>query len=191
VEGSTVVLKSDERLTGDGVVVATDDATASQLRGEPSSHGAVRWSTTLYFDAPTAPHRGPWLMLNGEGDGLVRTVCVLSEAAPSYAPRGRALISVTVRERPESSDGLAQAVQTDLRSWFGSHVEHWCHLRTDHIRYALPPVDLLPPTGHADSARVADGLYLCGDYRESGTLDGALLSGRTAAEAVLADYTSV
>lgn len=53
-----------------------------------------------------------------------------------------------------------------------------------------PPVDLLPSSYGANSPRVAAGLYLCGDYRESGTLDGALLSGRRAAEAVLADYAS-
>ncbi|HAN90777.1 MAG TPA: hypothetical protein DCQ33_01685, partial [Nitrospira sp.] len=35
---------------------------------------------------------------------------------------------------------------------------------------------------------VRPGLYQCGDYCETGTLDGALLSGRKAAEALLADH---
>lgn len=174
----------------DVLVIATDDATASQLLGETKPPQAARSSTTLYFDAPAAPHHGPWLMLNGERNGFVRTVCVLSEAAPSYAPVGRALISVTVTEPSQERDNLAQAVQTCLRSWFGPSVDEWRHLRTDRISRTLPPVEVLPHSPSGASPRVAKGLYLCGDYRASGTLDGALLSGRKAAEAILSDYHS-
>lgn len=190
IQGSSVLLKSEERLTADMLVVATDGATASRLRGEHVPSASARGSVTLYFDAPAAPQRGPWLMLNGEGDGFVRTVCVLSEAAPSYAPPGRALISVTAAEQVGAHDDVPQVVRLGLRSWFGSQVDEWRHLRTDDIPCALPPIDSLPPGSLTASPRVAAGLYLCGDYRESGTLDGALLSGRKAAEAVLSDYAS-
>ncbi len=187
IQGLSLVLESGERLTSDVLVIATDDATAAHLRGESGPSHAARSSITLYFDAPAAPHRGPWLMLNGEGHGLVRTVCVLSEAAPSYAPVGRALISVTVAEPIQARENLPQAVQAFLQSWFGPSVNAWRHLRTDHIRRALPPAEILPHSPHGTSPRAADGLYLCGDYRESGTLDGALLSGRKAADAILTD----
>jgi predicted NAD/FAD-dependent oxidoreductase len=181
-----------ERSNGVGGRARTDRVEGFQLdrgfqvflSGYPE---AARSSITLYFDAPAAPHRGPWLMLNGEGHGLVRTVCVLSEAAPSYAPVGRVLISVTVAEPIQAGDNLPQAVQAFLQSWFGPSVNTWRHLRTDHISRALPPVEILPHSPHGTFPRAADGLYLCGDYRESGTLDGALLSGRKAADAVLMD----
>ncbi|THJ18675.1 MAG: FAD-dependent oxidoreductase [Nitrospira sp. CG24B] len=188
IQGSSVKLESGEQLTGDVLVVATDHATAARLRGEHVASSSARGSMTLYFDAPAAPQPGPWLILNGEDNGLVRTVCVLSEAAPSYAPPGRALISVTATEQIGAHDDLVQAVRLFLQSWFGSQVNGWRHLRTDHIYHALPPIDLLSPGNRTASPRVAAGLYLCGDYRESGTLDGALLSGRKAAEAVLSDY---
>lgn len=188
IQGSSVVLESGEQLTGDVLVVATDEATAARLRGEHGANTSARGSRTLYFDAPTAPQRGPWLIVNGESTGLVRTLCVLSEAAPSYAPMGRALISVTTTAQIGAHDDVPQAVKLFLHSWFGSQVDEWRHLRTDHIQGALPPIDLLLPENRAASPRVAEGLYLCGDYRESGTLDGALLSGRKAAEVVLSDY---
>jgi len=188
IQGSSLVLESGEQLNGDVLVVATDYATAARLRGEQGTSTSARGSMTLYFDAPAAPQRGPWLILNGEGTGFVRTLCVLSEAAPSYAPTGRALISVTTTEQIGAHDDIPQAVRLFLQSWFGSQVDEWRHLRTDHIHRALPPIDLLSPGNRTASPRVAAGLYLCGDYRESGTLDGALLSGRKAAEAVLSDY---
>lgn len=188
IQGSSVLLESGERLTTHVLVIATDDVTASRLRGEHVPEASARGSMTLYFDAPVAPQRGPWLMLNGEGDGIVRTVCVLSEAAPSYAPPGRALISVTASGQDDTHEDVSQAIRLYLRSWFGSQVDEWRHVRTDRIHRALPPISVLPSGDHIASPRVREHLYLCGDYRESGTLDGALLSGRKAAESILSDY---
>ena len=188
IEGSRVVLESGEQLTGDVLVLATDAETAARLRGARGVSSPARGSMTIYFDAPAAPQRGPWLIVNGEGTGLVRTLCVLSEAAPSYAPTGRALISVTATEQIRAHDDVPRTVRQFLQSWFGSQVDEWRHLRTDHIQHALPPLDLLSHGNRATPTRVAAGLHLCGDYRESGTLDGALLSGRIAAEAILSDY---
>lgn len=188
IQASRVMLETGEQLTGDVLVIATDDVTASRLRGEHVPRASARGSMTLYFDAPVTPQRGPWLMLNGEGDGVVRTVCVLSEAAPSYAPPGRALISVTTTEQIRAHDDVPRAVRMFLQSWFGSQVDEWRHLRTDHIHRALPPISVLPSGDRIPSPRVTEHLYLCGDYRESGTLDGALLSGRRAAELILSDY---
>lgn len=188
IQGSNVVLESGEQLTGDVLVIATDDATAARLRGQPIAGSATRSSTTLYFDAPASPQCGPWLILNGEDHGLVRTLCVLSEAAPSYAPIGRALISVTTTQQMAAGDDFPEAVRRFLKSWFGSQVDEWRHLRTDQIYRALPPLELLSPGNRTAAPRAAPGLYLCGDYRESGTLDGALLSGQKTAEGILIDY---
>ena len=42
-----------------------------------------------------------------------------------------------------------------------------------------------PPTDFQRPVRLSQGLYVCGDHRDSATLDGALKSGRRAAEAIL------
>ena len=47
-----------------------------------------------------------------------------------------------------------------------------------------------PPTDFSRPVRLAEGLFVCGDHRDSATLDGALKSGRRAAEAVLAGSAS-
>lgn len=131
----------------------------------------------------------PWLLLNGEGPGLIRTACVVSEVAPSYAPPGRALISVGLSAWPEIEErDLVREVRTVLRDWFGSVVDGWNYIRTDRIRSALPSSGALPATSGHCCPRVRSGVYLCGDYRESGTLDGALLSVRKAADAILTDH---
>lgn len=48
-----------------------------------------------------------------------------------------------------------------------------------------------PPTNFARPVQLSEGLYVCGDHRDSATLDGALKSGRRAAEAVLASSAAL
>ena len=44
-----------------------------------------------------------------------------------------------------------------------------------------PPTDLMRPV------QLGGRLYVCGDHRDHATLDGAIKSGRRAAEALIAD----
>jgi glycine/D-amino acid oxidase-like deaminating enzyme len=170
-----VSLESGEQLHARAVVVAT-----AGILDEPR-HG---WNgvTCIYYDAPSSPVPGPWLVLNGEG-GPVNNLCVPSEAAPGHAPPGRSLVSVSVLGSGEPD---LDAVAHQLRGWFGAVTAEWRHLRTYRIPRALPayPVGGFQPL----PVRLAEGLYACGDHREHPSLNGALRSGRLAAEAVLADH---
>lgn len=188
LDAKQLILGSGERLSADALVLATDYATTARLRGEPVPVAPGRPSTTLYFEAAAPPVSGPWLLLNGEEQGPIGTACVLSEVAPTYAPAGRALISVSLSEQAAwVGEDQQPAVRAQLRDWFGATVDGWRHLRTDHISRALPPIALLGAQQGSASPRLRPGLYQCGDYCETGTLDGALLSGRHAADAILAD----
>ncbi|MBE0557478.1 MAG: FAD-dependent oxidoreductase, partial [Proteobacteria bacterium] len=80
---------------------------------------------------------------------------------------------------------LTDAVRAELKGWFGEQVERWRHLKTYRIAHALPETG---PHGLAESSqpvRLKEGLYVCGDHRETPSIEGALISGRRAAEAVL------
>jgi len=173
---NAVSLESGEQLRADAVVVAT-----AGIVDEPS-HG---WNgvTCVYYDAPAPPIPGAWLAVNGEG-GPINNFCVPSEVAPGYAPAGRALVSLTILGAGDPDLG---AVGRQLRGWFGPVAAEWRHLRSYRIPRALPAY----PVGgfHEQPARLAPGLYACGDHREHPSLNGALASGRRAAEAVLADGT--
>jgi len=169
-----VSLETGEQLRARAVVVAT-----AGLLDEP----AYGWNgvTCVYFDAPAAPLPGPWLALNGEG-GPINNLCVPSEVCPATAPAGRALVSVSVLGAGEPDVG---ALRSQLSRWFGRAVGEWRHLRSYRIARALPAY---PVGGSLEKPpRIAAGLYACGDHREHPSLNGALASGRRAAEAVLAD----
>ena len=139
-----VSLETGEQLRATAVVVAT-----SGIVDEPA-HG---WNgvTCVYYDAPQTPIPGPWLVVNGEG-GPINNLCVPSEAAPSYAPAGRSLVSLSILGAAEPD---LDAVGRQLRGWFGSGVTEWRHLRSYRIPRALPsyPVGALRPAVGAPRRR--------------------------------------
>lgn len=187
VWGHRVRLVDGELIPAKAVVVAADAAGALALLPGMPPHATNR-VTCLYFAAPEPPVVGPWLVLNGEAHGVVNTVAVMSEVSPAYAPPGQALVSVSV-VGPSSLDAeaLQARVREELTGWFGTAVSAWRHLRTYVIPNALPaqpPPALEPPRR---TVRLSPGLYVCGDHRDNSSIDGALGSGRRAAEALLAD----
>jgi len=169
--------KVSELPNNEPTVIAVEEPEAARLLGEPATTGA-RSVDCLYYAAETAPISEPVLMLNGDGTGPINNCTVMSAVAPAYAPPGAALISVSVLQRaPEA------AVRAHLTEWFGNAVARWQHLRTYSIPYAQPVQDAYLPR----AARIRPGLYRCGDYTETASIDGALSSGRRAAQALLED----
>ena len=114
----------------------------------------------------------------------VNNLCVMSEVSPELAPRGSALVSATVIGRPDDAANLENHVRRQLLGWFGEKVNHWRHLRSYSIDRALPVYE--EPLEAEVSARVRNGLFVCGDYLADPSINGAMASGRRAAEAVAA-----
>lgn len=183
-----VVLRSGVRLGVPTVVVATEGPTAARLLGRAVEDPGSKPVTCLYFAAAEPPFHGPWLVLNGESGELVQNLVVLDEVAPSYAPAGRHLVSATVLDDGGLQEQeLIRRVRRQLAGWFGAAVDAWEHLATYRIPHAQPGQ---PPgfrARHRDTPRVRPGVYLAGDHAEDASINGALRSGRRAAEAVLAD----
>jgi phytoene dehydrogenase-like protein len=181
------VLDSGELLPAPAVVIATEGPEATRLIQEISLPPSRR-VTCLYFAADTPPIADALLMLNGDDDGPVNNVCVPSAVAPTYAPTGAALISVTVLEDAARQDAaLEAAVRAQLSDWFGQSAHHWQHLRTYRLHHALPAQ--APPALRSPQrpVRLRPGLYVCGDHRETASIQGAMVSGRRAAAAIMAD----
>jgi phytoene dehydrogenase-like protein len=181
-----VTLASGQEIRARSVVVATDNAAAAQLLPEIRPL-ASRGTTCFYFAAENAPISEPVLVLNGERSGPVNNLCVPSVVAPSYAPSGAHLVSATVIGKPGlDTEQFLAAVRNQLAEWFGSDALRWRHIHTYWIPDALP--DQSPVAGGANPKenRVRPGLYVCGDHRETASINGAMASGRNTAEAILA-----
>jgi phytoene dehydrogenase-like protein len=169
-----------EEITARAVVVAADPVTAADLLpGLPAPR--MHALTTLYHVAPTTPARGPTLHLDGTGGPLANTV-VLTEAAPGYSPDGRALVSSSFLG---TADRLPEpTVRRELARLYGVPTDDWVHLDTAEITRALPALPAGVPLRR--DVALGDGLFVAGDHRDTPSQQGALVSGRRAAEAVLA-----
>ena len=192
VDGREVTLGGGKKVSGRAVVVATEaTAAAGLLEGRlPGDFNAraPQSSTTLYFAADAAPTGENLILLNGTGDkGPVNTVADLTAAAPTYAADDRTLLSVSVLGETDADDAALEAsVRTHLAKLLpAADVGAWRHLKTYRIAYSLP--DSRPPALEKPhkSTDVGGGLFLCGDHRDTASINGAMLSGRRAAEAVV------
>lgn len=178
------------------VVLAVDAGQVQSLLSHQNGRNRLtgeiaRWNrtTTFYYAADRTPIDGPLLALNGDGlaAGPVNHVMVLSQASERYAPPGKHLIAANVVGRaPQSGSQIEQLereARVQLERWFGADVTRWT------VVGGYPIVHALPHCAHAEwqqsNPRLMEGVYVCGDYREMPSIQGALASGRRAAESIL------
>ena len=178
VEPGRVVVSGGRSISAKHVIVATEGPVASRLLGLPQVKS--RSAGCVYFAADVAPVDGAYVILDGHGHGPVYNVAVMSHVSPAYAPAGKHLVAAAL---PGTIDGdLESAARRQLRSWWGPQVDNWRHLRTYRIEHGQP--DQTPPFHPKKNVSLGNGIFVCGDHRDTGSIQGAMFSGRRCAEAV-------
>ncbi|GAA1764383.1 NAD(P)/FAD-dependent oxidoreductase [Luedemannella helvata] len=177
-----VRLHDGERVPARAVIVATDGTTAARLVPgvpEPTWRGV----TTFYFAAAEPPRDDGLILLDADDPGTVRSTVVLSNVAPEYAPPGRALVAASILGAHEPTRDLIRRVRARLSAIYGTTTARWDMIRAYPIERALPAM----PAPHATRRRVRfqPDLYVCGDHRDTSSIQGALVSGRRTANEVL------
>lgn len=184
VQPHSVTVSGGHTITAQHIVVATEGPVASKLLGLPEV--TSRSAGCVYFSAPIAPVNGAYVILDGTGQGPVLNVSVMSHVSPHYAPADRHLIAAAL---PGVCDGdLENIARTQLRSWWGAQVDDWQHLRTYRIPHGQPGQDA--PFSPKKRVALGEDLFVCGDHRDTGSIQGAMYSGRRTAEAVLENIRS-
>ncbi len=183
ISAGEVELEDGETLQAEHIVVATDGPNACELV-DGLDTCEMRPSTTVYFSAPEAPYDENLLVLNGTQTGPINSLTAVTNTAPAYGFNGRALISGSVLRIFDDEEKLISQCRAQLSRWFGM-VADWEHIRTYVIERSLPKQtpDIMPPIHK--SVELGDGLYVCGDHRDTASINGAMLSGRRVAETIL------
>jgi phytoene dehydrogenase-like protein len=182
VSPGSIETSDGRRVSAGKIIVATEGPVASSLLGlEPV---ASRSAACLYFAAPKAPTSSKLIILDGSGEGPVLNIAVMSNVSSHYAPPGQHLIAAAVPGTTAMSDDLEDSARRQLRAMFGPSFDSWRHLRTYRIEHGQP--DQSPPFRPRQKVALGDGIFVCGDHRDTASIQGALYSGRRCAEAVLA-----
>jgi phytoene dehydrogenase-like protein len=185
LSGRMVTLSSGQKFEGTATVIATEEMHAMSLLGQKEPVECAS-QVCVYFAADKPPIKEPVLILNGEGRGLVNNFCVPSLVADTYAPPGKFLLSASlVGDNAIPEADLQAAVRSQMGDWFGGQVDSWEYLRTYRIKYALPDQSPRAMASRNRNYNSESGIYTCGDYKETGSINGAMLSGRKAAEALI------
>ncbi|WP_330340499.1 NAD(P)/FAD-dependent oxidoreductase [Streptomyces sp. NBC_00557] len=185
VSTTSVTTAEHGRLRCRAVLLATDARAAAELLPGlrvPDFHPVTVVHHTT--DEPAAAFAtGASLLLDADRGGPVAHTAVLSNVDPSRAPAGRVLISSTVLGAPPES--VDTAVRIHLSRLYGTSTRRWETLAVHHTPEAVPA--MRPPHDLRRPVRLLAGLYVCGDHRDTSTVQGALHSAHRAAAAILAD----
>jgi phytoene dehydrogenase-like protein len=173
---SREVQTSEERLSADVVLIATNEVAAASLLDQPAP--SMNKSVTWYHSVPAGEIKSNHLRLD-PADVFVNSVAI-SNVAPSYAPVGRTLISSTALDVIPSSEVL-----TRVGALWGVDPKSLENVQHFEITQSLPKH--LPGKPLISPSRVSENIYIAGDHRATPSQQGALLSGRLAAEAIIAD----
>ncbi|RSN86881.1 oxidoreductase [Streptomyces sp. WAC 05379] len=167
------------------VLLATDARTAAELLPGlrvPDFHPV----TVVHHTTDEPPTTAASLLLDADRGGPVAHTALISQVDPTRAPAGRALISSTVLGTPPPD--IDTAVRMHLSRLYGTSTSRWETLAVHHTPEAVPA--MRPPHDLRRPVRLLAGLYVCGDHRDTSTVQGALHSAHRAAAAILADLGS-
>ena len=162
------------------VVVAVGPEAVSDLIdvSRPRTRGLQTW----WFDASAAPPSSAAVHVDGRRSGPVVNTVAMSHTVATYAPPGKHLVQATcLLSETRASD--EPQVRRHLEEIWGSRAGDWSVLRRDDIPHALPAQ--AAPLRVASPTRIAEGVFVAGDHRDTASIQGALVSGKRAARAVL------
>ena len=159
------------------IIVATDATTATQLLGLPEvprMAGCITW----YHAVANNPSGNGRLIVDGQNRGPIINSIVMSDISSSYAPLGQHLVSTTTDLGATESD-----VRRHLAIMWGISTHDWELIAKYEIPAALP----IHNVGRAltQTVKVSEDLFVAGDHRAVPSQQGALFSGRLAAELIL------
>ena len=179
-----VELLNGEIIYAKKIIIATNAIDANTLMCDKKMEAECTHVSTLYFSTENTPLSKPVVMLNGNnGTTLINHVFVPSVLHSEYAPGGKHLVAVNIVKEHDLDDAELEAkCLTELSEWFGLKVMDWNHIKTYHIKYAMPFKPILDEV--AFSKAITENVYVCGDSLSVGSMESALRSGRETANLV-------
>ncbi|NBX30837.1 hypothetical protein EBR04_10430 [bacterium] len=187
VEPGLVVMADGRERTATEVVMAAEMSAAARLLSPAFTAGwrgrRMKGTTLVAFAAERSPLDRPLLVVSAE-DGPIDNLTVPSDVVGGYAPAGAALVTVSLRTGAAVAADTIAAVKRQAAGWFGSQAGRWRHLATVPVPEALPDESVAARALRPPAPRLAPGLLVCGDHCTSGSINGAMVSGRRCAAAL-------
>lgn len=166
------------------IIIATQAQNLSQSAGN-MDRLLIKGALTMYFSSTERTAHSKRIALNAMRGQLINNIAFMEHIAPSYAPDGHSLISVSVRTGNISTRiDIEEIVRKELLQWYPGSAK-WKLLATYDIPHALPDNRTAGNELDPETMRISENCYLCGDYRLNGSINGAMKSARNVVEEIL------
>ena len=172
-----VVTTDQKSYTAEKIIVAIDGANAANLIPEVTPP-RFNLSTTWYFATAEKMLTDKFLMVDGETRGPIVNVIALDQICSTFAPANMQLLSLTTLNPCNENE-----VKAHLRLMLGKLPHDLELIKEYHIPRSLPV--FTPNSIRPNFQQITDELFIVGDYLSGPSQNGALLSGRLAAEAAI------
>lgn len=177
IHSNKVILANDEIIEADQVVCAFNDQ--SSVKNSSSGQKQYFGVSTIYFSAEHLPDWDKWLVLVSPNLKMkINHLAIMSEVSSDYSSHGKKLLAVSVvGEQNFTIDEITK----ELNQLVGDSLE-LKHLNTYFIPQALPVISSHKQT---EGFLHRNGIFYCGDYLATASINGALQSGRMVAEEIV------
>ncbi len=169
------VKTKDQSHSADFIVVATDPHTAQKLLTgvkTPQMLASYTWYHKTSSEIPQVQ-----LLSVTKSNPIINSI-VISESVPTYAPEGMKLISSTSLQEMNEVE-----VRKELSQIWGSSTNDWELIGKYQITESLPFHGVGTPL--YSQHHIDGGIFLAGDHRTYPSQQGAMESGRIAAEGII------
>ena len=180
IRGREVLLDNGDAVRARQIVLAVEESSAARILGKATPKFRSQWHA--YFSAEEPPNLSKAIHLLPVAHGPCRNVAIMSNVAPEYAPEGEMLLVAA----GVASSGVPPLVEVrkQLTKAFGHQVETWRLLKSGHVLEAQPRFEPKAAFRRKMTAQ-GRGVVVAGDHCTTPSIQGALVSGRLAAQHLL------
>lgn len=184
LEGPDCIRTAGGEIKADDIIIAT--APHDLLPGLKDQEQTYHSVLNLYFSCDSRVISNPMIGLVSRKNSIITNFCYPSALHPGYAPEGKELLSISVVSVPDLPlETIIKKVQSEWSAISGEPEGSIAFLREYSISHALPVMDHSAFRMPGTASQVQDHIFLAGDYLLYGSLNAAMTSGRTAAQALL------
>lgn len=177
-------LDSGDTITADDIILTIPPV--GIVEGHTDNAVTYHSVTNLYFSLKHSFVAQAMIGLVPNDTFLINNFVFMTDVSKAYSSNGRALLSVSIVKDVSGLENIEKLVSLELEVISGIKAEHFEFIMGFNIDGALPITNDLKYAKPSHHHELHDHLFLAGDYLLNGSLNAAMQSGRSAAEAVIA-----
>ncbi|HSJ68339.1 MAG TPA: NAD(P)/FAD-dependent oxidoreductase [Anditalea sp.] len=192
IDGGRISIENADGVDADEIICACDpDYFTGQLKDKYDKTYGKKYHkvTNIYYAIHRSFIAKPILGLVPGENFLINNLHFPTDISSAYSTTGKALLSVTIVKDINDIENIEEQVAKELQELSGIDSIYFEHIHTYKIDKALPIIelphhDVIPTVGH-----LSQNIHLAGDHLVNASLNGAMVSGRRAAESIILNHT--